>query len=217
MVYETEKIRYISHEIKNQLSVCDLYAEIINKYCEKNEINDPTIKNAVKNIQNALRVAGSSMSELKSTYSMEIKEYELSKLLDEAVELSEVYPQNIGADINLEINVGNTKVKVDKNLFIGVIVNLIKNACEAFEDEPHKFVKISTIVNDKKLKIIVSNNAKPIENSSKIFEEGITSKPTGSGLGLYISKTNIEKMSGSLKLLKSDKVSTDFELEFGII
>ena len=32
------EVREVAHEIKNQLSICDLYGEIIRKYCEKNGI-----------------------------------------------------------------------------------------------------------------------------------------------------------------------------------
>ena len=214
MEYQTEKIRYISHEVKNQLSICDLYAEIIAKYCDKNQIQDTTITNAVKNIKKALIIAGNSMNELKSTYSFEMGHFNISELLSEAVQLSKVY--GTGVEINISESEDAT-VQVDKNIFIGVIINIIKNACEAFEDEEEKNIKISTILKDKKIKIIISNNAKPIENPDEIFNDGVTSKSYGSGIGLYLSKTNIEKMSGSLKLLKSDKTSTDFEIELDAI
>ena len=228
MEYNVARIRHISHEVKNQLSICDLYAEIITKYCVKNDISDETILNSVKSIKNALIMAGNSMLELKSTYSFELSEWNLAELLSEAVELAKVYGLKKGVGVNLGVNNGvnlgadvttddKVIVSVDKNIFIGVIINLIKNACEAFENEKEKNVNVSCKLEDKKVKIIVSNNAKPIENPDKIFEEGVTTKASGSGLGLYISKTNIEKMSGKLRLLKSDSVSTDFEIELNVI
>lgn len=220
MEYNVERIRHISHEVKNQLSICDLYAEIITKYCDKNDISDETILNSVKSIKKALTMAGNSMLELKSTYSFELSEWNLAELLSEAVELAKVYGLKKGVGVNLGVNVTTDDkviVSVDKNIFIGVIINLIKNACEAFENEKEKNINVSCKLEDKKVKIIVSNNAKPVENPDKIFEEGVTTKATGSGLGLYISKTNIEKMSGKLRLLKSDSVSTDFEIELNII
>lgn len=218
MEYNIERIRHISHEVKNQLSICDLYAEIVSKYCDKNNIHDETIINSVKSIKNALRMAGNSMLELKSSYYFENSDYSITDLLKEAVEMSKVY--GIKKEINIALNIvsdDKVRVSVDKNIFIGVIINLIKNACEAFEDEKEKNITISCEKENKKVKIIVSNNAQPIKNPDKIFDEGVTTKSTGSGLGLYISKTNIEKMSGSLKLLKSDKISTDFEVELSII
>ena len=220
MEYNVERIRHISHEVKNQLSICDLYAEIITKYCDKNDISDETILNSIKSIKNALTMAGNSMLELKSTYSFELSEWNLAELLSEAVELAKVYGLKKGVGVNLGVNVTTDDkviVSVDKNIFIGVIINLIKNACEAFENEKEKNINVSCKLEDKKVKIIVSNNAKPVENPDKIFEEGVTTKASGSGLGLYISKTNIEKMSGKLRLLKSDSVSTDFEIELNII
>ena len=218
MEYETERIRYISHEVKNQLSICDLYTEIISKYCDKNNIYDETIINSVKSIKNALRMAGNSMLELKSSYCFGNSDYLITDLLKEAVEMSKVY--GLKKEINIALNIvsdDKVMVSVDKNIFQGVIINLIKNACEAFEDEKEKNITIFCEKENKKVKIIVSNNAQPIKNPDKIFDEGVTTKSTGSGLGLYISKTNIEKMSGSLTLLKSDNISTDFEMELDII
>ena len=218
MEYNVERIRHISHEVKNQLSICDLYAEIITKYCDKNDISDETILNSVKSIKNALTMAGNSMLELKSTYSFENSDYSITDLLKEAVEMSKVY--GLKKEINIALNIvsdDKVRVSVDKNIFIGVIINLIKNACEAFENEKEKHINISCQSENKKVKILISNNAKPVENPDKIFEEGVTTKVSGSGLGLYISKTNIEKMSGKLRLLKSDSVSTDFEIELNVI
>ena len=218
MEYNVERIRHISHEVKNQLSICDLYAEIITKYCDKNDISDETILNSVKSIKNALTMAGNSMLELKSTYSFENSDYSITDLLKEAVEMSKVY--GLKKEINIALNIvsdDKVRVSVDKNIFIGVIINLIKNACEAFENEKEKHINISCQSENKKVKILISNNAKPVENPDKIFEEGVTAKVSGSGLGLYISKTNIEKMSGKLRLLKSDSVSTDFEIELNVI
>lgn len=212
MEYKTEKVRHISHEVKNQLSICDLYTEILQKYCDKNGIEDETILHAVESIKRAVKMAGNSLLELKSSDVQELKEYNLKTLLEESYELSKVYAEN--KNINVDLTVGaNSNVLVDENRFIGVITNLVKNACEAFSDEENKYILISTEKEDSVIKIKVSNNAKPIENPETIFAEGFTTKQTGSGLGLYIAKQNIEEMSGVLNLIQSDSEKTTFEIK----
>lgn len=214
MDYKTEKVRYISHEVKNQLSVCDLYSEIMQRYCEKNDIKDETILKSIYCIKRALQMAGNSLLELKSSDEQELGEYNLNELLQEAYELSKVY--GLSKDIKTELCSGiDINITVDKNRFIGVIINLVKNACEAFTDEENKYIKISSERQDSVLRVIVSNNAAPIGNVD-IFGDGVTTKETGSGLGLYISRQNIQEMGGTLKLLKSDEVSTEFEVCIGV-
>ena len=88
MDYKTEKVRYISHEVKNQLSICDLYTEIINRYCTKNGIEDETILKATENIKRAVAMAGNSLLELKSADCIELKNYNLNELLNETYNLS---------------------------------------------------------------------------------------------------------------------------------
>ena len=208
---QADKIKYISHEIKNQLSICDLYTEILEKYCTKNCIEDETILKAVQSIKRAVQMSGNSLLELKAVNNTDIKEYELDEILEESYELSKVYAASKNISISLDSDI-KPKVLVDKTKFQAIIINLVKNACEAFKDETNKIIKISASQKDKNVKIKVSNNAEPISEPDKIFQEGVTTKTTGSGLGLYISKQNANDISGSLQLVKSDKISTEFEL-----
>ena len=210
MEYQTEKVRHISHEVKNQLSICDLYTEIMQKYCDRNNIKDETLLKSIGCIKRALQMAGNTLLELKSSDVQELKKYDLHQILEETLELSKVYgsPKGVKTELISDID---TTVIIDKNRFQSVIINLIKNACEAFGETEDKRIKITTEKEDSVIKIIVSNNAVPIENTD-IFSEGITTKETGSGLGLYISRKNMEEMGGSLRLLKSDFTSTDFEI-----
>ena len=215
MDYNIEKVRHISHEVKNQLSVCDLYTEIMERYCDKNGITDETILKSVSSIKRALQIANITLLELKSSDLQEIAQYELKSVTEEAYELAKVYGLAKNIKIILKSDT-DCMVSIDKTRFQSVIINLVKNACEAFEEEPDKIITISTERENSIAKIIVSNNASPISNP-EIFEEGYTTKTEGSGLGLYISRKNMEEMGGTLRLLKSDNISTDFEIMVRII
>jgi two-component system, sporulation sensor kinase D len=72
-----------------------------------------------------------------------------------------------------------------------------------------------SIVNDGNyLKIIISNTGKPISASVKesIFDDGFTTKKSGSGIGLYLCKKHLEDMNGSVSLVRSDTTCTEFEI-----
>ena len=218
--YAQKKARVIAHEIRNQLSICDLYSEIIRKQVE-NE-NYESINSALKSINKALKMANNSLLTLKTKEESNLQSFSLKEIIDTAVELSQVYL----LDKNIELQVENKEeaiVIADYDKLIGVIINLVKNASEAFphddlEDDVlknDKYIKIKTEVEENYIQILVSNNAPGIENPEKIFNEGFTTKSTGSGLGLWICKKSIEEQMGELELSRSTEDYTEFTIRIG--
>ena len=77
--YAQKKSRVIAHEIKNQLSICDLYTEIIRKNSENGNVEG--IPNAIKAINKALKMANNSLLALKSNDSTELKNISLKDII----------------------------------------------------------------------------------------------------------------------------------------
>lgn len=212
-------VREISHEIKNQLSICDLYSEIIKKYCAKNEIQDETILNATNNITRAIKMASNSLLALKSTQAKQMSVCSIKDIVSVAEDLTKVYFEckNIEYIVDNKLNL---KIMADENALVSVLVNLVKNAVEAFNTEEvlenGKYIKIKVEKRGEFVAIRVINNASKIENPDLIFEKGVTTKATGSGLGLSICKKSIEEQMGQIKLDHSNDKDTEFLIKFGI-
>ena len=203
--------RCISHEIRNQISICDVYCEIIRKHLQKNNISISSVDNALNCIQKSAKMVNNSLLDLKSLSNYEYKILDLNELLLQAIELSKVYVHEKEIDILYE-NKQNCLVNVDENKFLACIINLIKNAIEAIEFQG--WIKIQTNILKNNAEIKISNNGEKIPETfvEKIFDEGHTSKSYGSGLGLFICKNNFKSMGADLKLLKSDDDETIFQI-----
>ena len=212
-------VREISHEVKNQLSICDLYSEIIKKYCAKNEIQDETILNATNNIARAIKMANNSLLALKSTQAKQIKPCSIKDIVSVAEDLTKVYFEckNIEYIVDNKLNL---KIMADENALVSVLVNLVKNAVEAFNTEEvlenGKYIKIKVEKRGEFVAIRIINNGPKIENPDLVFEKGVTTKATGSGLGLSICKKSIEEQMGQIKLEHSNDKDTEFLIKFGI-
>ena len=219
----SQNTREIAHEVKNQLSICDLYTEIIKKTCAKNEINNESISNALKSLSRSIKMAGNSLISLKSTEKNVIKPYKLKDLIDASADLTKVYFENSNINYIIE-NDSNIKIPVDENKFNAAIINLVKNATEAFKKEDDgievvsfgdkPYVKICTQEEEDFAVIKVSNNAGKIENPEKLFKEEFTTKSTGNGLGLMICKKSIEEMYGKLELGRNYDNEVEFVIKF---
>ena len=219
-----QNTRTVAHEIKNQLSICDLYTEIIRKTCAKQGINDEGITNAIKCLSKAVKMANNSLISLKSTEKAIIKQLKLKDLINSVQNLTKVYFDSKNVEYIVENN-ADIKIPVDENKFVAAIINLVKNASEAFNKEGDElgmvsngetpYVKVKTEEKEDFAVVRISNNAGKIENPENIFKEGYTTKSTGSGLGLMICKKSIEEVYGKLELETNTDEKTEFVITIG--
>ena len=219
--YAVKKARVISHEIKNQLSICDLYTEIIKKHTEKG--NTEGIQSAVKAMNKALKMANNSLLTLKTNDSTNLQNISLNETVEEAVELACVYLADKSIELQIE-KCEDVTIVADYEKLTAAIINLVKNASEAFPPEEieldnvqnGKYIKIKTEKDENSAQILISNNAPGITEPERIFHEGFTTKATGSGLGLWICKKSIEEMMGELELSRSTEDYTEFTIKLGL-
>ena len=203
--------RCVAHEIRNQISICELYSQVIKKHLEKSNYKNPSVENALCCITKSLKIMSSNLIDLKALDNLDLKKINAESILKEAINLSVIYIQD--KDIKILLNCpAKTSMVADENKFLACVVNIIKNAIESIDEKGE--ITISVFKNENNLSIKFSNNGKsiPKEIQSEIFTQGFTTKETGSGLGLCICFENIKAQNGELKLVKSDSTSTDFEI-----
>lgn len=193
------KSKNVFHEIKNQVSVCDLYTEVIKKALEKRGIEDETLMGAVKNIKTSLEIITSSAKSLRESAFEQIP---LTELVDSAYEICKTY-KNI--KFTNAVNPKDTLV-VNRYKFISALTNLIKNAIEAGSEE----VRISN--DNKNIYIEDDGDAIPEENREKIFSGSFTTKEHGNGLGLMLTQQNLAEQGFGLRLEKSNENLTIFNI-----
>ena len=221
---KTESNRAIAHEIKNQLSICDLYTEIIRKYCKKNNIEAETIENALNCLNRSVKMASSSLVALKANDNLDLRPHNLKSIIDNAVDLTKVYFECKNIEYSIENDL-DKEILVDENRFVAALINLVKNAVEAFGEDANndkngengKYIKIKVEEDDNSALIKIRNNAERITQPDMIFEEGFTTKRTGSGMGLSICKKSIEEQAGLLKLAHSGDDYTEFVIKIGLV
>jgi len=136
--------------------------------------------------------------------SQEIKEQvDLNDLLEDAIRLQEGTLEKRGISIKRNYFETLPKFLIDKNRLIQVIVNLIKNSCEAIEmqqsDLAQKVIEIKTFVHKDRLGFEIVDNGIGIDPADidRVFELG-QSRKGSSGFGLYYCKMFVENSHGKL-------------------
>lgn len=213
------KSSFIAHEMRNLLSICNLYSNIIAKQYDRISFANEEVKKSIENARNciekSLKMAGNLILDFKSIKGASLREHSLKNVIENAFELGKIYAQDKNIEFKLNTPTDAT-ILIDEEKFLAVVINLIKNAVESFEEieKDSKTVEVKTEVEENEVRIKISNNAKPIneEVKKRLFETNYTTKASGSGLGLIICKKNLEEQFAQLKLNKSDEISTEFEI-----
>lgn len=211
-----EQSRCIAHEMRNHISICELYTQIIKKNLEKEGIQNTSLNNALNCINKSLKIMSNSLLDLKSLDNFNLKKVNIKKVLEEGIKLATAYISDKKIKITSNINI-DAEVFIDENKFLACIVNIIKNAIEAIKKGGK--INVSLEIEGDYIHIKISNDGEPIsqEKQKSIFEEGFTTKPTGSGLGLHICANNLKAQNATLKLTKSTTEITEFEIILPIV
>jgi len=151
----------------------------------------------------------------------EVKTFDISLSINEAVKLLDERLSKSMIEISLELN--DAKVIGVVNELTQVIVNLLNNSADAFELNGVLLRQIDIeCKNDKENVIIkVIDNAGGInkKNIERVFEPYFTTKHqrSGTGLGLFMSKMICEQgMGGSIEV-SSKKAHTNFSITLPLV
>lgn len=125
----------------------------------------------------------------------------LPRLIGEANALALVGSREHGIDVQVRLDSGAEEVFVDRIQVQQVLTNLIRNAIDAMIDCPVRSLTISSRPGPAGfVTISVEDTGSGISHSvePQLFQPFVTSKQTGMGIGLSISRTIIEAHGGRI-------------------
>ncbi len=107
-------------------------------------------------------------------------------------------------------------IQADEEMIEQVLINLIKNAIEAVAETPQPRIHLVGSYDESSVKIEVTDNGAGIikEAIEKIFVPFFTTKRTGSGIGLSLSRQIMQLHNGSISVESLPEEKTVFTLRF---
>lgn len=145
---------------------------------------------------------------------MKIERADLNALADEVVQLFKMQTATVKADIAYEPYSGQIGISVDRIQIHQVMFNVIKNAIEASEEYGKITVKTDVVNGSGIVSVTDSGSGMSGEVLSNLYEPFFSTKRPGkgTGLGLVMAKTIMDRHSGKLVIDSAEGKGTTVQI-----
>ena len=203
-----EMISMIAHQWRQPLSSVSTMVSRIKLRNNMNKIDKEFLNNILDEMNEYIQYMSNTIDDFRNFFSVDTKK-ELTTLNEIVFSVYKMVDKSFNSQ-NINIKIKNTELSerlLFKNELIQILLNIINNAKDAFAEKnvENPLIQISFSEDEKYQNILIEDNAKGIDKKiiGNIFEPYFSTKTqkNGSGLGLYICKTILEKDNlGTIKV-----------------
>lgn len=218
-----EMISLIAHQWKQPLGTIAAIATKVRTFqaLEKFDLNstkgqaeqEEFLDECMGDVSKGVQFLVETMDEFRNFFRPDRKKEKtsLDKLLQKSLRIIGKSLENHKIEVKIESQ-SHSEFDAYENQLIQVVINLLKNAQDAFDDKeiPLRYLWIRTHENSQTLTLEVEDNAGGISEAVKerIFDPYVSTKSDekGTGIGLYMSKTIIEEHAhGSINVVNTNE------------
>jgi len=224
-------VRVLTHEIMNSVTPISSLAGIVEEELKphiREDNNIPLSQDQLSDIHLSLQTISKRseglihfVREFRSLTSIPKPrpvQIDVRNLMDELCMLhrKDLTEKNIG--VSISVYPEDLTISADKNMIEQVVINLFRNAIQAFDEQCiEKQIELRAYLNDKSRPVIaVRDNGSGIDPDAleKIFIPFFTTKKTGSGIGLSLSRQIMRQHQGTLSVKSTVGKGTEFFMRF---
>ncbi len=196
-----EMARQVAHEIKNPLTPMKLNIQYLQQ-AMKND--NPNIKDLTNKVADSIVEQIDNLAYIAAEFSNFAKmpearpeELELYELLNKAVEL---YLNDEHIKVTITSPAEKLYVVSDRSQLLRVFTNLLENAKQAIPAERQGRIEVTLVRDNNDAVVTITDNGDGIPEDvvKRIFQPYFTTKSSGTGLGLAMTRKIIEFWKGTI-------------------
>ena len=207
----------MAHEIHNPLTIISGEAQL---YLERFKEQDPKVDALLQSIiEECKRAADITRRILRfaKPAPAEVAPVDLKATIEESLTLAGYQVRLERVERSVSVPDDLPKVRSNQNQLQEVLLNLILNACQAMGEKGGKLELFASASGSYVvLKVVDTGPGIPPYVLRKVFDPFYTTKPTGTGLGLFVSQRIIKSHGGTIELESTEGRGTCFTIRLRI-
>lgn len=211
-----EMAKQIAHEIKNPLTPMKLNLQYLERTLDQGKSDWEERFKKYAEIMNrqieSLSTIATAFSDFANIPKEKTQNVNVNKVINNAITLFEGYDDVI---IKIELDDENSStIKGDPEQVSRMIINLLTNAVQAKIPDKTLTINVKTKNSNGALMIIIEDDGAGIDEElhDKIFLPQFTTKTSGMGLGLAITQSIVQSMSGTISFTSKPDSGTSFKI-----
>ena len=204
-----EMIASIGHQWRQPLNSLSLISQDVREEFEFGQLDEIYIDNFTKESMIQIKHMSRTINDFRKFYkpNNEKSPFSIGSSIEDALSIFSPSLKYYGIEIEFEYR-GELMAYGFPNEYSQVVLNILTNARDAFvlKDIKNRKIKIQLSETLKFVTAEFTDNAGGIEPAllNKIFDPYFTTRPHGTGLGLYMTKMIIENMNGLVTVENHD-------------
>ena len=205
----------IVHEIRNPFTTMKMGLNYFKKI-DRTEASEIRLSLALEEADRLERLLKEILMYAKPQ-KLQLQPIEVNQLIAEMLESLRIMPAAMQRHLEFYPLSTHAKVIGDKDKLKQIIINLVRNACEAVSVEETVKIQLENNV-EEQVSIHICNGGEPIppEVLPKLTQPFYSTKSSGTGLGLAIVKRIVESHNGELLIKSSPEVGTTISVKLPI-
>jgi len=203
----------LAHEVRNPLNAAMLQLALLERRLHRNG-DDPKLIEPTELAQKEIERLTALLNEFlvfAQPPELHAQEHDVVAVVRQAIDLERVTAERRGVALAIEADLAQVLAEVDVAKLHQLVLNLVRNACEAAPDGGH--VTAGVQVDDTRCLIRVSDDGPGIPDHvvARIYEPFFSTKEGGTGLGMSIVHSLVSLHGGSIDL-RTGPGGTTFEV-----
>ncbi|WP_167598689.1 sensor histidine kinase [Leeuwenhoekiella sp. ZYFB001] len=216
----------MTHEIMNSIAPISSLAETLQQHIAASKTNQETtidlddlhagISSIKKRSEGLMKFAKTYRSLSKVTH-LNLETVSVNELFKNINDLMQPTLADKPVELSFAMDQPEMLLEIDSYLIEQVLINLILNAIDATKTVAQPKIYVNATQNAKgrvQLKVLDNGSGIPEEIKESIFIPFFSTKKTGSGIGLSLSKQIMTLHKGKIQLKSEPDTGTEFTLQF---